>query len=170
MSAVIRSVLSPLINIWLRSQVESIQTLEIEIAGRDGQILKGLIPSARVVATGVIYQGLHLSDLCLTASEINLNTPQVLRREPLKLLQPIQVNLELNLTPTAIVCCLESSLVKEAISTTFSKDFLDMSDDRHVLAILTQILTKLGDEFKLEELSIVNGNFHCKGIFRIEAT
>jgi len=174
MSAVIRSVLSPLIKIWLRSQVESIHTLEIEIAGRDGQILKGLIPSAKVAATGVIYQGIHLSDLCLTASEIHLNTPQVLRREPLKLLQPIQVNLELNLTPIDLKHCLEASLVTEAIGTEFLADSLDssldFSNDRQILATLTQILTKLGDEFKLEELSIINGNCQCKGIFTIGAT
>jgi len=128
MSAVIRSVLSPLIKIWLRSQVESIHTLEIEIAGRDGQILKGLSPSAKVMATGVVYQGLHLSDLCLTASEIHLNTPQVLRGEALKLLQPIQVNLELNLTPSDLKHCLDASLLTEALGT-FENPMLEQDAD-----------------------------------------
>jgi hypothetical protein len=173
MSSVIRSVLSPLmlplIKIWLRSQVESLDTLEIEIKGRDGQILKGLIPSAKVMATGVVYQGLHLSDLCLTASEIHLNTPQVLRGEALKLLQPIQVNLELNLTPSDLKHCLDASLLTEALGT-FENPMLEQQDDRTIMASLNQILQKLGDEFKLEDLAITDGYCHCKGIFTVNAT
>jgi len=174
MSSVIRSVLSPLmlplIKIWLRSQVESLDTLEIEIKGRDGQILKGLIPSAKVMATGVVYQGLHLSDLCLTASEIHLNTPQVLRGEALKLLQPIQVNLELNLTPSDLKHCLDASLLTEALGTFENPMPAQDADDRTIMANLHQILQRLGDEFKLEDLSITNGHCHCKGIFTVNAT
>jgi len=174
MSSVIRSVLSPLmlplIKIWLRSQVESLDTLEIEIKGRDGQILKGLIPSATVMASGVIYQGLHLSDLCLTASEIYLNTPQVLRGEALKLLQPIQVNLELNLTPSDLKYCLQSTLLTTAIGTSFENTIPPQADDRTIMTSLQQILQKLGDEFRLEDLSITDGHCHCKGIFTVNAT
>jgi hypothetical protein len=166
MSAVIRSVLSPLIKLWLRSQVDSSQTLEIEIKGADGQILKGVIPSAKVAATGVVYQGLHLTDLCLTASKIHLNTPQVLRREPLKLLEPILVSLELNLTPTDLKHCLRAAILQDAFGTIF----LSTADNQAMLKILHQILAKLGDQFKLEDLSIINGNYHCKGVFMVRAT
>lgn len=173
MSSIIRSVLSPLVKLWLRSQAEAIDTLEIEITGRDGQILKGLIPSAKVMATNVIYQGLHLSDLCLTASEIRLNMPEVLRKEPLKLLQPIFVNLELNLTPTDLQHCLGASLLTEAVGQTFEhirQIETTETGDQDILTSLKQILGKLGDEFKLEHLSITNGHCHCKGVFMVNVT
>ncbi len=169
MSAVIRSVLSPLIKLWLRSQVESIQTLEIEVTGRDGQILKGLIPSAKVIASDVVYQGLHLTNLSLTASQIHLNTPQVLRREPLKLLEPIQVDLELDLAPDDLKYCLGSVLVRSAVGMNLL-DRNQLEDDQYILFTLTQILTKLGDEFKLKDLSVNNGYCHCEGIFIVNAT
>jgi hypothetical protein len=173
MSSIIRSVLSPLVKLWLRSQAEAIDTLEIEITGRDGQILKGLIPSAKVMATDVIYQGLYLSDLCLTASEIRLNIPEVLRKEPLKLLQPIYVNLELNLTPTDLQRCLGASLLEEAMGEpirSIETNETTETTDRDILTGLKQILEKLGDEFKLEHLSINDGHCHCKGMFRVSAT
>ncbi|AFY72657.1 Protein of unknown function (DUF2993) [Synechococcus sp. PCC 7502] len=166
MSAVIRSVLSPLIKLWLRSQVEAVHSLDIEIGGKDGEILKGFIPSAKVAATGVVYQGLHLSNLSLTSSQIHLNTPQVLRREALKLLEPIQVNLELQLTPNDLQHCLEASLFTEAVG----RNFIAITEDADILASLTEILKKLGDEFKLNDLSIVNGSCYCQGIFTVRAT
>jgi hypothetical protein len=166
MSAVIRSVLTPLIKLWLRSQVESVKSLEVAITGSDREILQGLIPSAKVAATGVVYQGLHLSNLALTSSQIYLNTPQVLKREALKLLEPIQVNLELQLTPTDLKHCLQASLLEEALG----KNFTGITEDQEILASLTEILKKLGDEFKLNDLSIINGHCHCEGIFMVRAT
>lgn len=166
MSAVIRSVLTPLIKLWLRSQVESVKSLEVAITGSDREILQGLIPSAKVAATSVVYQGLHLSNLALTSSQIYLNTPQVLKREALKLLEPIQVNLELQLTPTDLKHCLQASLLEEALG----KNFTGITEDQEILASLTEILKKLGDEFKLKDLSIINGHCHCEGIFMVRAT
>jgi hypothetical protein len=178
MSSIIRSVLSPLVKLWLRSQTEAIDTLEIEITGRDGQILKGLIPTAKVMATGVIYQGLHLSNLCLTASEIRLNMPEILRKEPLKLLQPIYVNLELNLTPSDLNHCLRASLLTDAVLIDAGGGSFEHiqhrgtteTDDQDTLASLKQILEHLGDEFKLEHLAITDGHCHCKGVFMVNAS
>ncbi len=176
MSSVIRAVVSPLIKLWLRSQVESIDTLEIEVNGRDGQILKGLIPSAKVVATDVVYQDLRFSNLVLTASEINLNTPQILRREPVKLLQPIYVTLELNLTPSDLKHCLGSNLLKEALKEAVGESFFssnlisDLGNDQVVLASLQLLLAKLGDEFALKKLTVNDGHCHCQGVFIVRAT
>lgn len=85
MSAIIRSVLSPVLKFWLRSQVEMVQDLEISIDGADGQILKGNIPQAQVSGQGIIYQGLYLTKLNLVATDIHLNIPQILKGQTLKL-------------------------------------------------------------------------------------
>jgi hypothetical protein len=57
MSAV-SSVLIPIIKLWLRSQVEHIETIEIAIAGKSRQILSGDIPKATVFGVGAKYKGI----------------------------------------------------------------------------------------------------------------
>lgn len=163
MSAIIRSVLTPLIKLWLRSQVEAVANLDVEIAGKDGEILQGFIPSAKIKATGVIYQGLHLSNLALTSSQIHLNTPQVLKRESLKLLAPIQVHLDLQLTPQDLNHCLKASLLTTAMGR-------NLDNSANIPEVLEQILEQLGEEFQVQNLCYQNGLWQCQGLFTVRAT
>lgn len=109
----ISRVLSPALQLWLRSQAEEIQDLHLSIDAGDRQILSGLIPHVAVQASQAIYQGLHLSQLQLEADTIRTNLPQVLRRKPLRLLDPILVKgklqitaqqLQDSLTPAGLLC------------------------------------------------------------------
>ncbi|MDJ1174051.1 LmeA family phospholipid-binding protein [Roseofilum capinflatum] len=94
----ISRVLSPALQLWLRSQAEEIHDLHLRIDAGDRQILSGLIPHVAVQASQAIYQGLHLSQLQLEADTIRTNLPQVLRRKPLRLLDPILVKGQLQIT------------------------------------------------------------------------
>jgi LmeA-like phospholipid-binding len=91
-SQLISKVLSPAIRLWLRSQVESIETLEFQIQGGDRQVLSGYIPSVAIAATQVVYQGFHLSQIALSAQEIRVNLGQVIKGKPLRLLAVVPVS------------------------------------------------------------------------------
>ena len=90
-SRLIGKILPPAVRFWLRSQVEQVDNLEVVLAGRDRQILKGYIPGVKVVAQEVIYKGLYVSEVNLSAGGIRINTGQVVRGKPLRLLQSFPV-------------------------------------------------------------------------------
>jgi LmeA-like phospholipid-binding len=102
-------VLAPAIQLWLKSQVEQVEHLEVGIQAGNRQILSGTIPQITLLAQKVIYQGLHLSDVNLTGQHIRVNLGQVLQGKALQLLEPIAVNgkvilLEADLNASLAAC------------------------------------------------------------------
>jgi hypothetical protein len=78
-STIISTVLSPALRLWLRSQVEQLEALQFNIIGGDRQILTGHIPGVSIAASGVVYQGLHLSKIQLEGTDIRVNLGQVIK-------------------------------------------------------------------------------------------
>lgn len=165
--SVVSTVLIPIIKLWLRSQVEHIETLEIEIAGKSRQILSGDIPKANVIGAGAKYQGLAVTNIDLCAEAIHLNIAQILKGEALRLLDPIRVTMDVELAPDDLQSCLKSPILLEAIATDTPP--VATTDDE-IRALLENLLHKLGDEFTLHELAIANGGAKCRGEFAIAAT
>lgn len=114
-SRLVSSLLTPALQLWLRSQVESVEALTINIEGSDRQILGGHIPGVSLQAQTVIYQGLHLSSLDMTAATIRINIGQVVRGKPLKLLAPIPVETALFLNADELNRSTTAPLLKEAL-------------------------------------------------------
>jgi len=114
--SVVSSVLIPIIKLWLRSQVEHIDTLEIEIAGKSRQILSGDIPKANVIGAGARYQGLAVTNIDLCAEAIHLNITQILKGDALRLLDPIRVTIDVELSPEDLQSCLKSPIFIDAIT------------------------------------------------------
>lgn len=115
-SRMISKVLSPAIRLWLRSQTDSIAALKFQIEGQDRQILQGSIPQVTVEAEQVVYQGLHLNRLHLTASQIQINLGQVLKGKPLRLLRVVPVQGEVNLTQADLHASLAAPLLRQALA------------------------------------------------------
>jgi hypothetical protein len=90
-SRVISKIVSPAVRLWLRSQVEYVEDLQLKIQAGDRQILSGCIPKITLSAVKAVYQGLHLSEIYLTGANIQVNLGQVVRGKPLELLEPIPV-------------------------------------------------------------------------------
>ncbi len=90
-SGLISKVLASAVALWIRSQVEHLEDLEVDVEAGDRQILSGCIPHVRLSAGKAVYQGLHLSQVWLTGQNICINLGQILRGKPLRLLEPIQV-------------------------------------------------------------------------------
>jgi hypothetical protein len=113
---VISRILPSAIALWLRSQTEHIEALQIDIQGRDRQILTGKISQVSLSAQQAIYQGLHLSQIRLLAQNIRLNLGQVIRGQPLQILDVIPVQGRLSLTEADLNASLQAPLLADAIA------------------------------------------------------
>jgi hypothetical protein len=115
-SRLLSKILSPAIRLWLRSQVESAALLEFQVLGRDRQLLQGQIPAVQVNAKQVVYQGLHLSQAQLKASQIQINLSQVVQGKPLRLLQVVPVVGQICLTQADLTASSESGLLHQGLT------------------------------------------------------
>lgn len=111
----IRRVLTPALRWWLQTQIEAVTELEIDLQAKDRQLLTGYLPLVRVLAVGVIFQGLCLTQARLHAENIRVNLGQILRGKPLKLMEPIQAWGELHLTQADLHQSLDSDLMRGAL-------------------------------------------------------
>ncbi|XLQ11840.1 MAG: DUF2993 domain-containing protein [cyanobacterium endosymbiont of Epithemia adnata isolate EadnSB Bon19] len=113
-SNIISKVISPAVQLWLRSQLDHVDTLEIKIQGSDSQILGGYIPEILIKTKGVIYQGLHLNQADITGKNIRINIGQMIKGNPLRLLEPVQIFGEVKLTENDLQASLTSVLLGDA--------------------------------------------------------
>lgn len=124
-SRLIGKVLSPAVRLWLKSQVQQISQLEVQIAGSDRQILTGNIPRVSILASKAVYQGLHLTQIQLEAKEIHINLGQVIKGKPLRLLDKVPVSGDLYLTQADLNASLASPLLTDALNDLFLQLFKD---------------------------------------------
>jgi hypothetical protein len=90
-SRLISKVLAPAVRLWLRSQLDHIEDLNVDIDAGDRQILSGHIRSVTLSARKAIYRGLHLSQVHLVGEDIQINLGQVMRGKPLRLQAAIPI-------------------------------------------------------------------------------
>jgi LmeA-like phospholipid-binding len=188
MTAITRSLLTPILQVWLRSQLESAQQLQVKILGSDRQLWQGIIPLAEVSGLGIVYQGLYLSEIELSAIEIKLNVRELLKGESLKLLTAIAVKIDLRLTAADFRQCLTAPLLKDELDQMQVKSILanqtlankatetepdsqiNAQNDAQIEAFLVDHLQKLGNQFELKHLRVQGGDCYCVGQFLICAT
>ena len=108
--------LSPAVRLWLRSQVQQVSDLEVKISGSDRQILHGTIPRVSISAHHAVYQGLHLTQIQLVGEGIRINLGQVLRGQPLRLLELVPVFAKLLLQESDLNASLQSPLLANALT------------------------------------------------------
>ncbi len=110
-SRIIGRVLPPAVRLWLRSQLENVKDLDIQLDGRDREILSGRLPKVAVTAKNAVYQGIHLGTVNLSAEDIRINIGQVVRGRPLRLLQAFPVLGEVALSAQDLSASMESPLL-----------------------------------------------------------
>ena len=115
-SRIVSAVLSPAVQLLLRSQVSQVKELSVEISGSDRQILGGTVPKVAIAAKGAVYQGLHLTDISLVGTGIRINLGQVIKGKPLRLLEPIPVVGVARLNETDLNTSLSAPLLANALS------------------------------------------------------
>lgn len=114
-SNLISKILAPALRFWLRSQVEAVHKLELDIQGQDGQILRGHVPRVLLNTEQALYRGLQLGQVLLRGENIRINMGQIIKGKPLRLLEPIQVSGTVQLSAQDLQASLTSELLTSAL-------------------------------------------------------
>lgn len=110
-SRIIGKMLPPAVQLWMRSQVEQVGQVAINLDGSDRQILSGYLPEVTVSAKKAIYKGIAIKQVNLSASDIRINIGQVVRGKPLRLLKTFPVQGEAEISAADLDASLNSSLL-----------------------------------------------------------
>ncbi|MFQ3583804.1 MAG: DUF2993 domain-containing protein [Cyanobacteriota bacterium] len=111
------SLLNPLVAAWIRSEVERVDNLQVQITGSDSQILNGQIPQAQVAGDNLSYQGFQVSQLQIRGQDIRLNVSEAVQgRSPLRLLAPVPVQVSLRLTEDDLNRTLQAPLIQSQLA------------------------------------------------------
>ena len=95
--------------------MSQVKDLQVTIVGKNKQILQGYIPQVFLSCDRAVYQGLHLSQIELKGNDIAINLPEVIKKKPLKLLEPIFVEIELKLDGSDLQASLDSDLLQSGL-------------------------------------------------------
>ncbi|NJK68358.1 MAG: DUF2993 domain-containing protein [Microcoleus sp. CSU_2_2] len=115
-SRIASAVLSPAVQLWLRSQVQHVEELQVKIEGSDRQIFSGSIPKVTAAARGAVYRGLHLTEVAIEGAGIRVNLGQVIKGQPLRLLESFPVFGVLRLIQADLNASLKAPLLADALS------------------------------------------------------
>jgi hypothetical protein len=152
---VIGKLLSSAVKLYLRSQVKGVEDLQIKIIGQNKQILQGYIPQVYLSCDRAIYQGLYLSQVQLKGADIAVNLSEVIKQKPLKLLEPVFVELQLRLDAADLQASLDSALLQSGLCDLWqmilaaqnnadSQEFLTLTIKWRSLAIANNQLSLVG--------------------------
>lgn len=112
----INKLLSAAVKVYLRSQVTQAEDLQVQIIGKNSQILQGYIPQIFLGCNYAVYQGLYLHQVEVKGKNIGFNLPEVLKNKPLKLLEPIVAEVQLGLDADDLQASLASPLLKSGLA------------------------------------------------------
>lgn len=127
-------VLTTALKLWLRSQVSQISQLEVEIKANDAEILSGCIPWVSIFANGAVYQGIHLTQVQLTAENIRINIGSVLKGKPLQLLETVPVFAELSIEESDLNASLSSTLLSDALKDVIAEILPEYSSNSKLIS------------------------------------
>ena len=151
----ISKLLSGAVKLYLRSQTEAAENLQVKIVGKNKQIIKGYIPEIWLSCDRAIYQGLHLSQVELNGTNIAVNLSEVIKKQPLKLLEPILVEIQLKLNAADLQASLDSALLQSGLS------------DLWQLILATQNDPELADlQIEWQTIAIADRLLHLTGVYR----
>ncbi|WP_333451891.1 DUF2993 domain-containing protein [Microcoleus sp. herbarium5] len=143
-SRIASAVLSPAVQLWLRSQVQQVDELKVKIEGSDRQIFSGAIPKVTAAAIGAVYKGLHLTEVAIEGCGIRINLGQALKGQPLRLLESVPVTGVLRLSQADLNASLKAPLLADALSE-FLLPMLPLTDREQSLKLQnSQIVIETG--------------------------
>lgn len=90
-SGPVLQLLSRGLQLWLRSQCEAIDTLELELLGSGRELLRGRLAGVRVRARGVTYRQLTMAAVELTSTPLELSMAPLWRGRTPVLQQPFRI-------------------------------------------------------------------------------
>lgn len=117
----ISKILSTAVKVYLRSQVERAADLQVRVDGKDRQIIQGYIPQVLLSSSKTVYQGLHLSQVELNSKNLAFNLPEVIKKKPLRLLEPVYAAIQLKLDAVDLRASLDSPLLQSGLNDLWQK-------------------------------------------------
>lgn len=149
-SRLISRVLAPAVRLWVRSQLEHVEDLHLEIEAGDRQLLGGGISRVTAAASKAVYRGLHFSQIQVAGQDIQTNLGQVLRGKPFRLLAAFPVCGEVTLTAADLNASLTAPLLADAV-TDFLLTFLQQAAPSAAAPLtpaahLQDVKVQLGDD------------------------
>lgn len=115
------------LKVWLRSQLDSVTDLQLKIQSGNRQLLSGNIPQVNLTAQEAIYQGIQLTQVSVVATNIRVNFKQILKGNPLQLLEPVPIDLAATLPAATIESSLLTPLLKTAVTDLLQTLFANQS-------------------------------------------
>jgi len=115
------TILTPALRVWLTSQLETVQGLQLHLTSSDQQLLRGVIPQIFLESDFAIYQGLQFDEISLTAEQICVNVTNLLKGQSLQLLNPIPLSGNIRITNNHLNHSLASPLLQSGV-----KDLLSL--------------------------------------------
>ncbi|UBF28459.1 DUF2993 domain-containing protein [Kovacikia minuta CCNUW1] len=115
-SRVITTVLTPAVRFWLRSQLEQVEDLQLMVEAGDREILGGCIRRVSVSAQKAVYRGLYLSQVSILGEQIRTNLRQVLRGQPLRLLEAFPIAGDVLISEADLNASLQAPLLGDAVA------------------------------------------------------
>ena len=87
---------------WLRSRLQAVEGLEIQLHGSAFQLLRGRLEGVTVLARRVIYQGLEIEQVNLRSDAITVQMGNLLKGQPVQLEQRFKIRGTLSFSPEAL--------------------------------------------------------------------
>ncbi|MEM6253730.1 MAG: DUF2993 domain-containing protein [Cyanobacteria bacterium P01_D01_bin.156] len=140
-SRLISRVLPVAVKFWLQSQLDDIGELNFDIQATDRQVLTGHIPGIALSAQHAVYHGVHITDVAVQASDIQINIGQVLRGKALRLKQAFPIDGDVRLT--------SQDLVKSSTDSSLAQGLLEVWQTLLTREdVATEIVTHYGTEME----------------------
>lgn len=144
------TILTPALRIWLKSQLDSLTQLQLEIKSSDQELLQGIIPEVLLKSEFAIYQGLHFDQISLIAEQLRVNIHQILKGQSLQLLNPVPISGKIRITETHLNHSLNSWLLQSGL-----QDFLSsLLKTNSVSSLQWEKITLQSNQFLLQGKSL----------------
>lgn len=76
---------------WIRQQCQAVDRLELQLHGSGLALLRGRLEGVSLVASGVVFSALELTQVELRSEPIRVTTAGLLKGQPLQLEHPFQI-------------------------------------------------------------------------------
>lgn len=90
------------LQLWVRQQCESVESLEIQLQGSALQLLRGRLEGVRLFARGVSYRNLRLELVELSSASLQVQMGNLWRGQPVQLQQSFRISGLVSFTPEGL--------------------------------------------------------------------
>jgi len=92
------------LQLWVRQQCQSVDSLDIDLQGSALGLLRGRLDGVQLLARRAVYRHLPIEQVQLLSSAITVHMGNLLKGQPLQLEQPFQVEGQLSFTAEGLSC------------------------------------------------------------------